>query len=386
VSDFPHRGSAPADDAATNQGEQSAPSEHEGAAPTEASTEPATQPPAPAQAPDVEAPDIEAPDSQTQAPEPEMPLEPAWARPWPERVWTQPPTEPAWTPPPPAPPPATTNRPPAEPVFTQPPPEPVFTQPPPEPVFTQPPPEPVYTEPVWTQPLPEPVRAQPAPGPVAYQAPAQPSGPTAATPLGSPSFTPPPPPSVPVPAEAEEGPPDERPPSGFRNAVEWVAIVAGALVVALVIKTFLLSAFYIPSESMTPTLKVGDRVMVNKVSYDLHAIHRGDIVVFKRPPGESGDPSIKDLIKRVIALPGETIESREGQVYIGGRLLSEPYLPRGTQTLNLPLRTIPADQYFVMGDNRTNSKDSRFIGPIPGSLIVGRAFIRVWPLSALSLL
>jgi signal peptidase I len=103
-------------------------------------------------------------------------------------------------------------------------------------------------------------------------------------------------------------------------------------------------------------------------------------VVFKRPPGESGDPSIKDLIKRVIALPGETIESREGQVYIGGRLLSEPYLPRGTQTLNLPLRTIPADQYFVMGDNRTNSEDSRYFGPISKDLIVGKMAFKAWPL------
>lgn len=191
------------------------------------------------------------------------------------------------------------------------------------------------------------------------------------------AVTPPPP--------GEAVPPEHRS-SSWRNAFEWVAIIVGALLVALVIKTFLLSAFYIPSESMTPTLKVGDRVMVNKVSYDLHAVHRGDIVVFKRPPAEAGDPTIKDLIKRVIGLPGETIEARDGKVYIDGRLLNEPYLPAGTETLNLPPRTVPAGQYFVMGDNRMNSKDSRYIGPISGSLIVGRAFVRVWPLSSLSLL
>jgi len=146
-------------------------------------------------------------------------------------------------------------------------------------------------------------------------------------------------------------------------------------------------AFFIPSGSMEPTLKVNDRVLVNKLSYKLHPIHRGDIVVFKRPPSEASDPTIKDLIKRVIGLPGETIEERAGYVYINGVQLKEPYLPPDAQgvTTSLPPLKIPANQYFVMGDNRTNSKDSRFIGTIPRSLIVGRAFIRVWPLSKIRL-
>ncbi len=173
--------------------------------------------------------------------------------------------------------------------------------------------------------------------------------------------------------------------SGLRNVIEWVAIIGAALLVAFVIKTFLFQAFYIPSESMEPTLKPGDRVLVNKVSYDLHSIHRGDIVVFKRPPSEANDPTIKDLIKRVVGLPGDTIEARDGQVYINGQPLKESYLPPGTVTTNLPLQKIGPGQYFVMGDNRTNSKDSRYLGTIPGSLIVGRAFIRVWPLSKIGL-
>jgi signal peptidase I len=173
--------------------------------------------------------------------------------------------------------------------------------------------------------------------------------------------------------------------SALRNVIEWVAIIAAALIVALVIKTFLFQAFYIPSESMEPALRPGDRVLVNKLSYDFHSIHRGDIVVFKRPPSEAGDPTIKDLIKRVIGLPGETIEARGGQVYINGQPVKEPYLPPGTLTNNLPLQKIGPGQYFVMGDNRTNSKDSRYIGTIPGSLIVGRAFIRVWPISKIGL-
>ncbi|MDQ6615149.1 MAG: signal peptidase I [Actinomycetota bacterium] len=156
---------------------------------------------------------------------------------------------------------------------------------------------------------------------------------------------------------------------------------------AVVVKTFLIQAFYIPSGSMEPTLKPGDRVLVNKLSYDLHGIHRGDIVVFKRPPSEAADdPAIRDLIKRVIGLPGDRIEGRDGLVYINGQLQKEPYLPPGTVTTTLPLMTVPAGTYFVMGDNRGNSKDSRFIGPIPGHLIVGRAFVRVWPLSGLGLL
>jgi signal peptidase I len=187
-------------------------------------------------------------------------------------------------------------------------------------------------------------------------------------------------------------PPGERPTesgeprrSGVRSAVEWVVIVAAALLTALLIKTFLLQAFYIPSDSMNPTLVVHDRVLVNKLSYHFHDVHRGDIVVFKRPPGED-DPRIKDLIKRVVALPGDTVEGRDGQILIDGRALTEPYIPKGTLTSDFPAQKIAKGKYWVMGDNRGNSKDSRVFGPIAKSLIVGRAFIRVWPISKISLL
>src|SRR5205085_751903 len=116
-------------------------------------------------------------------------------------------------------------------------------------------------------------------------------------------------------------------PSPLRNFIEWVLIIGAALLVALVIKQFLVQAFYIPSESMENTLHVGDRVLVNKLSYHPHDVHHGDIVVFKRPPAEDGEPAIKDLIKRVIGLPGDVIEARDGVVYVDNRPLDESYLP-----------------------------------------------------------
>ncbi len=179
-------------------------------------------------------------------------------------------------------------------------------------------------------------------------------------------------------------PPPKQKPSGLRNAVEWVVIAAGALLVAFVIKTFLLQAFYIPSLSMAPTLQINDRVLVNKLSYDLHDVHRGDLVVFESPPNEGSQT--KDLIKRVVGLPGETVESREGRMLVNGQVLEEPYLGPDVVTGPLEKITIPAGHYWVMGDNRANSRDSRFFGAIPESLIVGRAFIRVWPVTALDLL
>jgi len=173
--------------------------------------------------------------------------------------------------------------------------------------------------------------------------------------------------------------------SGVRSAIEWVVIVAAALLAALLIKTFLLQAFYIPSDSMNPTLVRRDRVLVNKLRYHFHDVHRGDIVVFKRPPGEN-DPQIKDLIKRVIGLPGDTIEGRDGQILVNGRVLHEPYTAKNSPMSDFSARKIGPGHYFVMGDNRGNSKDSRVFGPIAKSLIVGRAFIRVWPISKISLL
>ena len=194
-----------------------------------------------------------------------------------------------------------------------------------------------------------------------------------------------------------------------RAFIEWGILIVVAIVIAIVIKTFLFQAFYIPSESMVPTLKVGDRVLVNKLSYDLHDLHRGDIVVFAAEPNrEWHRAGIDDLVKRVIALPGETVTQCEtNRICIDGKLLDESYLPEGHHHHDarptLPYITdatgkkvlvcdatgpegspeggckVPAGKVFVMGDNRTNSQDARANGPIKESSIVGRVFLRIWP-------
>ncbi len=176
-----------------------------------------------------------------------------------------------------------------------------------------------------------------------------------------------------------------RKPRWRRTAVEWLTVLALAAAAAVLLRAFVVQAFWIPSGSMEPTLKINDRIIVDKLSYHLHPVHRGDIVVFRRPPADSaGGPQIKDLVKRVVGLPGETISAHGGNVYINGKILKEPYLPRGTHTYGIPKQVIPKGEYFVMGDNRSDSYDSRRFGPIPGSLIIGRVMFRFWPLSRLA--
>jgi signal peptidase I len=199
----------------------------------------------------------------------------------------------------------------------------------------------------------------------------------------------------PITPAASESEPAKRPSSTLRNIVEWVLVLGGALLIALLIRTFLFTTFWIPSASMEPTL-VGqpdrhDRIIVNRLSYKLHAVHRGDIIVFEKPPGETattedGRP-VKDLIKRVIGLPGETVTLKGGKVYVDGHRLDESYLPKGTETRPICGTTtefkVPEDHVLVFGDNRTNSTDGRCFGPIDEDTIVGRAFFRFWPLSEL---
>ncbi|MCP3855584.1 MAG: signal peptidase I [Actinomycetia bacterium] len=172
---------------------------------------------------------------------------------------------------------------------------------------------------------------------------------------------------------------------GLRNALEWVAVLGGAFIVALVIKTFLLQAFFIPSASMNSTLLQHDRILVNKLSYHLHDINHGDIIVFKRPSTEPSS-DVRDLVKRVIGVAGDTVEARNGDLFLNGQLVIEPYLDEGIITNDFGPITIPSDHLFLMGDNRGDSHDSRSFGPVDEELVVGRAFVRVWPFNRLGLL
>ncbi|NNF55439.1 MAG: signal peptidase I [Acidimicrobiales bacterium] len=161
-----------------------------------------------------------------------------------------------------------------------------------------------------------------------------------------------------------------------RNVLEWIVVLGAAVAVAIILRTFVFQAFYIPSESMETTLFKDDRLLVNKVSYHLHDVNRGDIVVFRRPDDQPGE--IRDLIKRVIGLPGETVEGRGGVIYIDGQQLVEPYLDGNPFGDFSPIE-VPEGQYFMMGDNRDESLDSRRFGTIGEDRIIGRAFVLFWP-------
>ena len=182
--------------------------------------------------------------------------------------------------------------------------------------------------------------------------------------------------------------------------IEFPLLIGIALLVAIVIKTFLFQAFYIPSSSMEDTLQVNDRVLVNKFVYDFGDIARYDIVVFDDPRGgfEQPDESViesafrnlfesiglatprSEFIKRVIGLPGDVVEGREGSVWVNDVELDEPYLKEPNRPI-APFGPVivPPDSLFVMGDNRAASQDSRFFGPIPTEDVVGKAFVIIWP-------
>lgn len=168
---------------------------------------------------------------------------------------------------------------------------------------------------------------------------------------------------------------------------ELALVLVVALVLAVVLRTFVMQTFTIPTPSMEPTLMIGDHILVDKLSYHLHGVGYGDIVVFRRPPHLMEPSDEKDIVKRVVGLPGQRIASApNGDLIIDGHVKAEPWLsPAAREDPGPPImpQTIPAGHYFVMGDNRGISEDSREFGPISRSLIIGRVVMRIWPLSAL---
>jgi len=215
---------------------------------------------------------------------------------------------------------------------------------------------------------------------------------------------PPPPPHSP-PASDPRATADE--PESSKHHSFWrelPVLIVIAFVVALLIKTFLLQAFYIPSASMEPTLVEGDRVLVEKVSYRFGRPERADVVVFAKDlvpgvrPLEEEETSFwrgigdsvrglfgfptgteQDFIKRVIAVAGDKVEGRDGRVYVNDEPIEEPYLTEGQQTSPFGPVEIPEGKIFVMGDNRNNSDDSRNFGPVDADKVVGHGFLLIWP-------
>jgi signal peptidase I len=176
-------------------------------------------------------------------------------------------------------------------------------------------------------------------------------------------------------------------------------LLLAALILTVLVKGFLVQAFFIPSRSMEPTLEVGDRVVVNRLAYRIGEPAHGDVVVFLRPVG-TGEappggplswvrravaqglggtpPGSEDLIKRVVGLPGDTLQGRDGQLWRNGHRVPEPYLDGAFTSDFGPVKIRPGN-YWVMGDNREDSADSRVFGQVSRSTLVGRAAVTVWP-------
>jgi len=193
-----------------------------------------------------------------------------------------------------------------------------------------------------------------------------------------------------APQPAEDGvatPPEPRRARRRRRLVlEWTFIIVLAVAVSFIMRTYVVQTFFIPSASMQPTLQVGDRILVSKLSVDFGTIHRGDIVVFKAPPAEHCGDAVSDLVKRVIGLPGDHLTSRGNTIYVNGKRLDETW--SHIEPLSTPIGhvTVPANSYFVMGDNHPNSCDSRFWGSVPRKDLIGKVFFRIWPPSRIGFL
>jgi len=214
---------------------------------------------------------------------------------------------------------------------------------------------------------------------------------------GAPPF---PPPEPPKPVHRSRNPIDRlthRLPRPWRIAIDWIVTIVGAVAIVFAIKQWVVNPYRIPSSSMEPTLhcaggpgceaRLSDRVLANRFIYRFRSPHRGEIVVFKTPPaakqrcGAGGT-----FVKRLIGLPGESWSERDGFVYINGKKLNEPYIKadrRDSETHSA--QVIPKGQYFMMGDNRAQSCDSRVWGTVPRKNLIGEVFATYWPPNRISI-
>lgn len=164
----------------------------------------------------------------------------------------------------------------------------------------------------------------------------------------------------------------------IREVVESLVI---AVVLAVIIRVFLFQFFVIPSGSMEPTLTEGDMIAANKIVYRFSEPKRGDIIVFKYPLNPD-----RDFVKRLIGLPGEKLLIKDSTLYINDKVIAEPYLPKGLSYQDYGPVTVPKDKYFMMGDNRNNSLDSRSWREMPKENIVGKAALIYWPIKRIGIL
>jgi signal peptidase I len=181
--------------------------------------------------------------------------------------------------------------------------------------------------------------------------------------------------------------------NGFKVLREWASVIGFALIIAFVVRGFVLQQYYISGPSMETTMFQNNRVLVNKLSYRLHDVHRGDVVVFDRVTTDGIEVQHDDLIKRVIGVAGDSVSIVDCVVFVNGQAIDEPYLSAyDTNQINLDDRcrvpnleeTVVEPQHlFVMGDNRPQSFDSRMFGTIEEDLVAGRAFVIIWPLGSL---
>jgi signal peptidase I len=180
--------------------------------------------------------------------------------------------------------------------------------------------------------------------------------------------------------------------SGVKAIREWITVIGVALLIAFVVRGFVLQQFYISGPSMESTMFQNNRVLVNKLSYRLHDIHRGDVVVFDRVTTDGVEVQHDDLIKRVIGLSGDTVSISDCVVSVNGQQVEEPYLndydlaqsnlDDRCRVPEMAATTVASGQLFVMGDNRPQSFDSRMFGTVDEDLVVGRAFVIIWPLGS----
>ncbi|MGK7957697.1 MAG: signal peptidase I [Crocosphaera sp.] len=164
--------------------------------------------------------------------------------------------------------------------------------------------------------------------------------------------------------------------------VELTQTVVTAVILAFGIRTFVAEARYIPSSSMEPTLEINDRLIIEKLSYHFREPVRGDVVVFNPTEALKAQDFHDAFIKRIIGLPGETVEVKGGKVYVDGEEITEKYIAEDPNYDYGPV-VVPEGEYLVLGDNRNNSYDSHYWGFVPKDKIIGKAFVRFWPFNRL---